>query len=87
MREGVAVPPLFRRDRILDPLTTERTMHAEVFTARSQVIAVLPRLDDVEVLQRMDRLVHPSGVAERDIGIDPGHVFPVAWQPRQADVD
>ena len=47
----------------------------DVFVIRAEVVGVAPGLDDVVVLQRVQRRHRPIVAAEHDVGVDPGDVL------------
>jgi hypothetical protein len=62
-------------------------VNLQSFVVRSEVDTRPKQLDDVVPAKFVDRVLDPCRTKERDVGVDPCHVFPLTWEVLNGIVD
>lgn len=87
MSEAVAIAELVAGNGVFDPLTAKGVVKVYMLVVRPKVVANFPGLNDGEMLQCLDGLSSPAGLAKADVCICPADIFPVTGEVPDTDID
>lgn len=83
MRVAIRRPDL----AVVPPLPTERQVMFDVLALWPELVAVTPRLNNIVLLERVNRVGGPGLAPEFDIGVDPSQVLTIFRLAGETDIE